>query len=121
MYEAYWQLERRPFENSFDDACYYPGESHQGAVLKLRYAVENRQGAALLCGPSGSGKSLLVEHLRRHLPQNFRPFVHLVFPQMPAESLLLYLADELGAPAVAAGLSSAPMESSRRCGGSSTF
>ena len=56
MYEAYWQLERRPFENSFDEACYYPGESHQGAMLKLRYAVENRQGAALFVRTVGERK-----------------------------------------------------------------
>ncbi len=98
MYEAYWQLDRRPFENVSDVRCYYPGESHQGAMLKLRYAVENRRGAALLCGASGSGKTVLVDQLRRHLAKRYRPFVHLVFPQMPTESLLAYLADSLAAP-----------------------
>ncbi|HZZ28392.1 MAG TPA: AAA family ATPase [Pirellulales bacterium] len=98
MYEAYWQLDRRPFENTSDARFYYPGESHQGAMLKLRYAVENRRAAALLCGASGSGKTLLVRQLRRHLSKQYRPFVHLVFPQMPTEMLLAYVADELGAP-----------------------
>ena len=95
MYEAYWQLDRRPFENTSDPRFYYPGESHQGAMLKLRYAVENRRGAALLCGPTGSGKTLLVQQLQRHLTKQYRPFVQLVFPQMPSEALLAYLADEL--------------------------
>jgi general secretion pathway protein A len=97
MYEAYWQLERRPFENNSDARWYYPSESHQGAMLKLRYAVENRSPAALLCGPSGSGKTLLVQQLKRHLGKRFRPLVHLVFPQMPTKDLLCYLADELTA------------------------
>jgi type II secretory pathway predicted ATPase ExeA len=97
LYEAYWQLDRRPFENSSDPRFYYPCESHQGAMLKLRYAVENRCGGALLCGPSGSGKTLLVQQLKRHLGKLAQPFVHLVFPQMPAESILAYLADELAA------------------------
>lgn len=97
MYEAYWQLDRRPFENNSDPRFYYPGESHQGAMLKLRYAVENRRGGALLCGASGSGKTLLVQQLKRHMGKQARPFVHLVFPQMPAESILAYLADELAA------------------------
>lgn len=95
MYESHWQLDRRPFENFSDPRFYYPGESHQGAMLKLRYAIENRQGAAILCGASGSGKSLLVQQLRQHLADKCQPLVHLVFPQMPAESLLAYLADEL--------------------------
>jgi type II secretory pathway predicted ATPase ExeA len=95
MYETYWQLDRRPFENTSDSRFYYPGESHQGAMLKLRYAVENRRGAALLCGASGSGKTLLVQQLRKHLGNDCRPVTHVVFPQMPAELLLAYLADEL--------------------------
>lgn len=95
MYETYWQLDHRPFESTSDPRFYYPSESHQGAMLKLRYAIENRSGAALLCGPSGSGKSLLVNQLRRHLPKSFQPFVHLVFPQMSAEELIAYLAIEL--------------------------
>jgi type II secretory pathway predicted ATPase ExeA len=99
MYETYWQLDRRPFENNNSDVrFYYPSESHQGAMLKLRYAVENRQTAALLSGASGSGKTMLIGQLRRHLGKQYCPLVHLVFPQMPAHALLAYLADELAAP-----------------------
>lgn len=98
MYEAYWQLDRKPFENTSDPGFYYPGEAHQGALLKLRYAVENQRGAALLAGPSGVGKTLLVHLLRRQLGDGFAPLAHLVFPQMPAPDLLAYLADRLGAP-----------------------
>ena len=96
MYESYWKIEHKPFENHSDPRFYYPGESHQAALLKLRYAVENRRGAALLAGPSGSGKTLLVGMLRNALDECHAPFVHLVFPQMSAEELLAYLAVELG-------------------------
>ncbi len=95
MYESYWQLRQRPFENNADPQFYYPGESHQAALLKLRYAVENRRGGALLAGASGSGKTLLTNMLRAVLGENFAPFVHLVFPQMATPELLAYLADEL--------------------------
>ena len=95
MYETYWQLEQKPFENTADPRFYYPGESHQAALLKLRYAVENRRGGALLAGASGSGKTLLAGMLRNSLGDNFAPFIHLVFPQMSTAELLAYLADEL--------------------------
>ncbi len=95
MYESYWQLRQRPFENNADPQFYYPGESHQAALLKLRYAVENRRGGALLAGASGAGKTLLTNMLRAVLGENFAPFVHLVFPQMATPELLAYLADEL--------------------------
>ena len=63
MYETYWQLSQKPFENVTDARFYYPSESHQAALLKLRYAIENRRGAALLAGPSGCGKTLLTTML----------------------------------------------------------
>jgi type II secretory pathway predicted ATPase ExeA len=97
MYEAYWQLQQKPFTIKCDARTYYPTETHQGALLKLRYAIENRCGAALLIGPSGCGKSLLVRLLAEQLPEAYRPTVHLVFPQMPAGDLLAYLAAQLGA------------------------
>jgi len=95
MYESYWHLTQKPFENYADPRFYYPGETHQAALLKLRYAIENRRGAALLAGPSGSGKTLVLSMLQETLGETFTPFRHLVFPQMSTADLLAYLANEL--------------------------
>ena len=97
MYNAYWQLHTRPFDNCIDSRFYYPSEVHQGALLKLRYVVENERGAAVLAGPAGSGKTLVVNSLKRQLPENYSPFVQVVFPQMTLRELLAYLAAEMGA------------------------
>jgi general secretion pathway protein A len=61
MYESHWNLNAFPFDNRFDSEFYYPSESHQAALLKLMYSIETRRSAALLCGDSGMGKSMLVE------------------------------------------------------------
>src|SRR5437762_3805236 len=95
MYQAYWQLDGRPFEHASDERYYYAAESQRGALLKLRYVLENRRGAAVLAGESGLGKTLLVQKLLGELDENFSPRVHLVFPQMPADQLLTYLAYQL--------------------------
>lgn len=95
MYESYWQLETKPFEQHAEPKFYYPSESHQAALLKLRYALENKRGAALLAAPSGLGKTLLAQTLGRQMPETFRPWTHLVFPQMPPDQFLAYLAAEL--------------------------
>ncbi len=113
MYESYWRISRKPFENGFDARSYYPSEVHQGALLKLRYGIENKRGAVLLSGAAGLGKTLLVESLRRQAPETIAPFVHLVFPQMPADQLLAYLAGELGAATNTAVATSSLQESVR--------
>ncbi|MGA2031528.1 MAG: AAA family ATPase [Thermoguttaceae bacterium] len=104
MYESYWQLREKPFDNNVEPRYYYPGESHQAALLKLRYAIENRRGAALLAGPCGSGKTLLTRMLGSVLGEQFRPLVYVVFPQMSTAELLAYLADQLdGSPTASGG------------------
>jgi type II secretory pathway predicted ATPase ExeA len=97
MYEAHWRLNRKPFAEWADARDYYPAETHQAALLKLRYAIENRRGAAVLAGPSGVGKTLVARMLRDHLAESVQPIAHLVFPQMPTAELLAYLAVEIGA------------------------
>jgi type II secretory pathway predicted ATPase ExeA len=103
MYQSYWQLDARPFDHSADARFYYPGPTHQAALLKLRYVVEARRGAALLAGESGLGKTLVVQTLLRQLGDSLRPRVHLVFPQMPAEQWLAYLSVELTGATAASG------------------
>lgn len=95
MYLAYWQLSARPFENATDVRFYYPGESQQAALLKLRYAVENRQAAAVLAGAPGLGKTLLVQALLRQLGEKCSPQARIVFPDMPPDQLLALLCDQL--------------------------
>ncbi len=94
MYESYWQLDRKPFENTADPQFYFPGETHQSALLKLRYAVENRRGGALLAGAAGTGKTYILSLLRQSLGETYTPFIHLIYPQMTPAEFLAYLADE---------------------------
>ena len=94
MYESYWQLDQKPFENTADPQFYFPAETHQAALLKLRYAVENRRGGVLLSGAAGTGKTFILSMLREALGEIYTPFIHLVYPQMEPAELLAYLADE---------------------------
>ncbi|MEA1949898.1 MAG: AAA family ATPase [Planctomycetota bacterium] len=108
MYESYWQLSARPFEGILDAAYFYPSESHQAAMLKLRYAVENHRQGALLAGASGLGKTFVVKMLEESLPEQFGPFVHVSFPQMPIDQLLAYIALELSGAEVSRSFNNTP-------------
>ena len=86
MYEQYWNLNRRPFDNTAEREFFFPAECHEGALLKLRYAVENKRGAALLTGAAGTGKTMLVARLFESLESHIEPKVHVVFPLCKRDS-----------------------------------
>ena len=94
MYESHWNLKQRPFENWSDDAFYYPSDVHQTGLLKLRYGVENRRSAAVLCGDSGMGKSILLSSFVDQLTDEFAPVAQVLFPTLPCDELLSYIADQ---------------------------
>ncbi|QDU54430.1 ExeA family protein [Aeoliella mucimassa] len=114
MYLEHWQLADKPFEPAADERFYFASQTHQGAMLKLRYALENGRGAALIAGPSGVGKTLLVEQLLAQLPASFVPVVHLVYPQMPAREMLAYLAARIAPNEDPQGLTPSVDQSWRR-------
>lgn len=101
MYEAYWQLRGKPFGPAGAES-FFASEVHQAAALKLRYALDSRHAACALVGPCGIGKSLLIERLLAELPESTQPRLRVVFPQMPAEALVRYIAAEVIGQAYAA-------------------
>jgi type II secretory pathway predicted ATPase ExeA len=101
LYEAHFGLTPRPFGDTTRPEAYVALASRDAALRRLRYGLEHGGGPALLFGATGSGKTSLAHALAREL--NW-PVTHLVFPAMPAEELLAYLADELNAPPGEPGL-----------------
>ena len=60
-HELHWGLQESPFRNSLDPRFFYESPSHEEALARLNFLVENSRRQALLLGASGSGKSLLLE------------------------------------------------------------
>ena len=103
MYQDYWQLATKPFEpyvGTEVEGWYFPSEPHEGASLKLRYALDSRRTAMAIAGPIGVGKTMLIHRVIADLDEPMWPIAHVVFPQMSGRELLAYLADELQAPPV---------------------
>ncbi len=67
MYEAYWGLKEKPFQNTPDPRYFYMSSQHEDAVMKLTYAVAQGLGSGMLTGVFGCGKTLLARVLRKDL------------------------------------------------------
>ena len=68
MYEAYWGLREAPFEGAPNPKFLYLSPGHEEALARLVRAVAARQGAALLSGEPGCGKTVLSRALLHRLP-----------------------------------------------------
>ncbi|MCM8786455.1 MAG: AAA family ATPase [Candidatus Omnitrophica bacterium] len=89
MYELYWNLKEKPFENTPDPKYIYYSSLHKEAISRLLYAVRERKGAALLTGEYGSGKTLLSRILLEELAQeHIYQYVVIFNPRLDATDLL---------------------------------
>lgn len=59
MYEVYWRLKEKPFENTPNPRFIYYSQRHEEAFSRMLYAIRERKGALILTGECGSGKTLL--------------------------------------------------------------
>ena len=50
MYEQYWNLKEKPFENTPDPRFLYHSQRHEEAVSRMLYVIKERKGAGLLTG-----------------------------------------------------------------------
>jgi MSHA biogenesis protein MshM len=71
MYESHFGLRDRPFRPTPDAGSYYPATGHELALDRLRQALAEDQGMALLTGAPGTGKTLLCHVLLERLGDVF--------------------------------------------------
>jgi len=71
MYESFFGLVRRPFTSAADADCYYPATAIESARQTLFRCVDRGEGVALLIGPAGAGKSLLLQVLAEQFRGRF--------------------------------------------------
>ena len=61
MYQAHWGLQESPFRGLLDPKFFYQSPTHEEALARLQFLVDQQRRLGLLVGPPGSGKSLLLE------------------------------------------------------------
>jgi general secretion pathway protein A len=60
MYEEYWGLTEKPFENTPNTKFLYRSREHKEAISRFMYAIREKKGLAMFTGEYGSGKTLIV-------------------------------------------------------------
>lgn len=95
MYQSHWGLQSRPFDSRPEGDFYFPSDSHQAALLKLHYAIETRRSVAVVCGDPGLGKTMLLDSVFAQLPDFIAPYIRVVYPAMPPDQLLRYVARQI--------------------------
>ncbi len=65
MYAQHWGLVDIPFQSTIDQRWFYEGPSHEEAVARLLFIVEQHRRLGVLVGEAGTGKSMLLAVLKR--------------------------------------------------------
>jgi type II secretory pathway predicted ATPase ExeA len=99
MYQAHWGLQESPFRGHLDPKSFYASPTHEEALARLDFLVEQRHRLGLLIGPAGSGKSLLLEVFARQLRRKNRSVANLSLLDVEPTEMLALLAAQWGATA----------------------
>ena len=69
MYETYWKLREKPFENDQNISFFYHSRDHREALVRVIYGIMESKGCVLLTGEAGSGKTFVLQSLARELAE----------------------------------------------------
>ncbi|HEY3963475.1 MAG TPA: AAA family ATPase [Planctomycetaceae bacterium] len=88
MYEAYFNLPRRPFSATPDSSCFFATEAIQEIVDQLVLRAETGEGIGVVTGAAGTGKTLLCRRIAADLAPRMTP-VFLANSNFPTRRALL--------------------------------
>jgi general secretion pathway protein A len=84
MYEEYWKLKEKPFENNFDLKFIYLSLQYEEVITRLMFIVREKRKGAFITGYYGSGKSLILQYFITQLSELEEPIrvIHISDPMM---------------------------------------
>jgi len=88
MYTDYWQLTKKPFENTNDTAFFYYSPDHQEAFSRMMYAVREHKTGFFLTGDYGTGKTFLSRALIKEYAGDKFKFVTITNPRLTSADFI---------------------------------
>jgi type II secretory pathway predicted ATPase ExeA len=110
VYEAYWGLDEKPFENTPDPRFLYRSEDVEDLYTRSLYTLSSRHGEALISGESGCGKTMMARTLLHELDPDKTEIALLSNPCCTAEEFLREILFEsyIVDPAIEGGILGGP-------------
>ena len=96
MYINHWGLNRSPFAAQLNPEDFYASPTHEEALARLQFLIENGRRLGFLLGATGTGKSLLLEIAARELRYNGCNVVKLNLTGLSGTEFVWGLASGLG-------------------------
>ena len=96
MFRNHWGLRESPFRGSLDWRSFFPSPTHEEALARLQFLVEERHRLGLLFGASGCGKSLVLEIFSRQLRRTSAQVANISLQAVDVREFLWLIAAELG-------------------------
>ncbi|MCX7715858.1 MAG: AAA family ATPase, partial [Endomicrobia bacterium] len=96
MYEQYWNIKEKPFENTPDPKFFYSSPQHEEALARMIYTVKESKGAGLLTGVYGCGKTLLARALLKELQKDIYKIAIINNPKLDDVEMLRMISYGLG-------------------------
>ena len=96
MYEHHWQLRRAPFSTAIRLESFFPAPSHQAALNKLRFLLEQQHEGAIVVAPPGCGKTHLAEIAWQLMEEQRGPVATVQYPLLSPAELVTDIAVKLG-------------------------
>jgi type II secretory pathway predicted ATPase ExeA len=98
MYEAFFKLRSRPFVAAPQTNRYFPATVIENARASLGRAIERGEGAGLIVGPAGTGKTLLCQMLAEEFSERYAVALLASGRLSTRQALLQAILYELGLP-----------------------
>ncbi|MCO4757144.1 MAG: AAA family ATPase [Oceanospirillaceae bacterium] len=96
MYEEFYGLNRRPFENTPNPEFFFASKQHREALAALIYGIKQSKGFMLVTGEVGSGKTFLIQSLKYELEEENHIILEVATPWITPEELFAELPQKLG-------------------------
>lgn len=96
MYEEYYGLTRRPFENTSNPEFFFASKQHREALAALVYGINESKGFMLLTGDVGAGKTFVLQSLKYELEDQNHIILEVATPWITPEELFAELPGKLG-------------------------